>query len=212
MRTAPVALAYLDNPDGLTEAATSLSALTHFDPEAAEAAVLWCHAIRHGVLCGEIDARVGLSAFAVQRRTVWAERLDVAERSSPADFANNGWVVEALQAAWSSIATTAIPDDDPDAQVLRTDHLRLALQNAVRGGRDADTVAAIAGGLLGAVWGASAVPAEWRSILHGWPGSTAGDLIDLAAAIVRGGPSDPIDSDRPTPSTGFPPTTPGTGR
>ena len=37
--------------------------------------------------------------------------------------------------------------------------LRMSLENAVRGGRDADTVAAIAGGLVGAALGASAVPA-----------------------------------------------------
>src|SRR5258708_34915832 len=45
----------------------------------------------------------------------------------------------------------------------------LALDAAVRGGNDTDTVAAIAGGLLGAAYGASAVPADWRRVLHGWP-------------------------------------------
>ena len=42
MRTAPVALAHLDDTTGLVDAATALSTLTHFDPEAAEACVLWC--------------------------------------------------------------------------------------------------------------------------------------------------------------------------
>ena len=46
--------------------------------------------------------------------------------------------------------------------MFRADHLRLALEAAVRGGNDTDTVAAIAGGLLGAAYGASAVPARWR--------------------------------------------------
>ena len=50
MRTAPVALAYLNDEDGLVEAAYAISALTHFDPEAGEACVLWCLAIRHAVL------------------------------------------------------------------------------------------------------------------------------------------------------------------
>ncbi len=40
----------------------------------------------------------------------------------------------------------------------------------MRGGYDTDTVAAIAGGLLGAAYGASAVPLQWRHLLHGWPG------------------------------------------
>ena len=60
MRTAPVALAYLDDPAGLAEAAMAVSALTHFDQSAGEACVLWSLAIRHVVLTGELDARAGL--------------------------------------------------------------------------------------------------------------------------------------------------------
>ena len=60
------------------------------------------------------------------------------------------------------------------------EHLAGALELAVRAGHDTDTTAAIAGALLGARWGASAVPARWRRILHGWPGLTAEDLIALA--------------------------------
>jgi ADP-ribosyl-[dinitrogen reductase] hydrolase len=179
MRTAPVALAYLGDPDGLTEAAAAISALTHYDPEAGEACVLWCHAIRHAVLTGDLDARAGLGPLRNGSRRVWAQRLEEAERARPREFTRNGWVVEALQAAWSAIATTPAP-----AGAARAGHLRLALEAAVRGGRDADTVAAIAGGLLGAAHGASAVPAEWQAILHGWPGAAARDLAALAAAIT----------------------------
>jgi ADP-ribosyl-[dinitrogen reductase] hydrolase len=193
MRTAPVALAFLDDPDGLVQAAGSLSALTHFDPEAGEACVLWCSAIRHAVLTGELDVRVGLSALSAGRAAVWSERIELAERSRPADFAQNGWVVEALQAAWCAIATTPVPDDDPATGRFRVDHLRLALEAAVRGGRDTDTVAAIAGGLLGAAYGASAVPASWRVLLHGWPGLRARHLVELASSIVRQGRPDPFD-------------------
>ena len=49
------------------------------------------------------------------------------------------------------------------------------LQVAVAIGGDTDTVAAIAGALLGARHGASAVPARWRRALH-WPGMRAADL------------------------------------
>ena len=146
MRTAPVALAYLDDEDALAEAARAVSELTHYDPEAGEACVLWCCAIRHAVCTGELDIRVGLSHIDVARRALWSTRLDEAESSRPSDFANNGWVVAALQAAWSAIATTAVPVDDPAAGVLRADHLRLGLDAAVRAGNDTDTVAAIAGG------------------------------------------------------------------
>jgi ADP-ribosylglycohydrolase len=186
MRTAPVALAYLDDPDGLTEATMALSSLTHHDPEAGEACVLWCHAIRHAVRSGDLDARAGLAYLPEGSRGTWEQRLVAAERARPRDFTSNGWVVQALQAAWCAIVTTPVPADDPVSATFRGDHLRLALEAAVRGGRDADTVAAIAGGLLGAAYGASAVPGEWRLALHGWPGYQAQDLLTLASAIATG--------------------------
>ncbi|HVT71090.1 MAG TPA: ADP-ribosylglycohydrolase family protein [Trebonia sp.] len=200
MRTSPVALAFLDDPEGLTQAATAISALTHYDPEAGEACVLWCHAIRHAVLTGDLDARAGLTRLPEASRARWGQRLDEAERFRPQDFTQNGWVVEALQAAWCVIAATPVPDDRPKDGTFRADHLRLTLENAVRGGRDADTVAAIAGGLLGAAYGASAVPASWRLVLHGWPGLKSRDLIALATAIACGGSPERVASggdDRP---------------
>jgi ADP-ribosyl-[dinitrogen reductase] hydrolase len=185
MRTAPLALAYLDDEAALVEAARAVSELTHYDPEAGDACVLWCCAIRHAILSGVLDARIGLQHIDIDRRDLWASRLEVAEASQPSDFTNNGWVVEALQAAWCAIATTPIPQDDPAQGVFRVDHLRLALDAAVRGGNDTDTVAAIAGGLLGAAYGASAVPADWRRVLHGWPGMRTRDLIALVTRIVE---------------------------
>ncbi|TFD51101.1 ADP-ribosylglycohydrolase family protein [Cryobacterium sp. Hh7] len=177
MRTAPVALAYLHDPVALAEAARTISSLTHYEADAGDACVLWCLAIRHAVLEGEFNVRVGLSYLPADRQQLWADRIAVAETSRPSDFAHNGWVVEALQGAWSAITTT----NQTDAT-----HLRLALEAAVRGGRDTDTVAAIAGGLLGARWGASAVPAAWRRIVHGWPGLTAADLVRLGERIYGG--------------------------
>ncbi len=190
MRTAPVALAYLDDPDALVEAANVLSSLTHADPEAGEACALWCLAIRHAVLEGTFDGlRDALAWLPDSRRDVWAARLDDAEQRPPSSFAHNGWVVEALQGAWSAITRTAVPADDAEAG-YPADHLRLALEAAVRGGHDTDTVAAIAGALLGARWGASAVPSAWRRVLHGWPGFRGRDLVSLGVLSARGGVPD----------------------
>ncbi|MGV0838465.1 ADP-ribosylglycohydrolase family protein [Mycolicibacterium thermoresistibile] len=194
MRTAPVALAYLDDEAAMVQAAREISELTHFDPDAGDACVLWCAVIRHAVLTGELDARIGLNHLDADRRTLWWDRLDDAESARPADFPRNGWVVEALQAAWSAISTTAVPVDDPATGSYRAAHLRLALDAAVRGGYDTDTVAAIAGGLLGAAYGASAVPLQWRTLLHGWPDLTARDLVRLAGAIARKGKPDRFDA------------------
>jgi ADP-ribosyl-[dinitrogen reductase] hydrolase len=194
MRTAPVALAYLDDEDGLAEAARQISDLTHPDPDAAEACVLWCSAIRHAVTTGSLDARIGLRHLPSHRQEVWEARLDEAEAATPADFATtNGWVVAALQSAWSAITSTSVDTDDLGAGVLQADHLRLGLEAAVRGGGDTDTVAAIAGALLGAAYGQSAVPASWRLALHGWPGLGARELVQLAGAILRHGQPDSFD-------------------
>lgn len=194
MRTAPVALAYLDDEAALVRVAREISELTHFDPDAGDACVLWCLAIRHAVLTGELDVRIGLGHLASERQELWRERLTAAENSKPADFShNNGWVVAALQGAWSAISTTPVPAEDPAAETFRADHLRLALEAAVRGGGDTDTVAAIAGGLLGAVYGASAVPAPWRLMLHGWPGLTTRGLATLADRIVTKGATADLD-------------------
>ncbi|MCG2798627.1 MAG: ADP-ribosylglycohydrolase family protein [Cellulomonas sp.] len=184
MRTAPVALAYLHDPDGLVEAAHTVSALTHHDPEAGEACALWCLAIRHAVLHGTFDGlRLALDTLPDERAAIWAARLDEAEANPPSSFDRNGWVVQALQGAWSAIARTAVPDGE-----LASHHLQRALGAAVRGGRDTDTVAAIAGGLLGARWGESAVPAPWRQMVHGWPGLRGADLVRLGV-LAAGGPT-----------------------
>ena len=190
MRTAPVALTCLDDPDALVEAAQAVSALTHADPEAGEACALWCLAIRHAVLEGTFDGlREALAWLPEDRRTVWAARLDDAEQRPPSSFTHNGWVVEALQGAWSAITRTPVPTEDVEGG-FPANHLRLALEAAVRGGRDTDTVAAIAGALLGARWGASAVPSAWRRVLHGWPGLRGRDLIRLGVLTARGGQPD----------------------
>jgi hypothetical protein len=61
----------------------------------------------------------------------------------------------------------------------------------VRVGDDTDTVAAIAGGLLGARWGGSAVPWHWRRAVHGWPdGMAVRDLVSLGIVTALGGTSD----------------------
>jgi ADP-ribosylglycohydrolase len=180
MRTAPVALAFLARPEAeLARAAAEASALTHADLDAVEACILWCLAIRHAVLTGRLDIRVGLALVDADRVGLWEERISEAELSRPKDFTSNGWVVQAFQGAWSAIASTASGYDGPA-------HLRAALEDAVRGGRDTDTVAAIAGGLLGAAYGISAVPFEWRRRLHGWPGLTALDLQRLGMELGRG--------------------------
>jgi ADP-ribosyl-[dinitrogen reductase] hydrolase len=192
MRTCPVALAHLDNRDKLATAARGVARLTHADPLAGDACVLWSEAIRMAILEGLLEPKAGLDLLPSERRDAWREWLDDAmdiERSSTepvpgARFTPNGYTVTALQAAVAAIVTTDVSDRMPCL------HLQDALHAAVRIGDDTDTVAAIAGGLLGARWGASAVPWNWRRAVHGWPGKDAVDVVALATLAVRGGRPD----------------------
>ena len=125
----------------------------------------------------------GLDLLDDSSRAQWTAWLDEATTSAEgavpgARFTPNGFTVTALQAAVAAIAGTPIPDGQP------ADHLQDALHSAVRIGNDTDTVAAIAGGLLGARWGADAVPDAWLRAVHGWPGLTGDDLLILADRTV----------------------------
>lgn len=175
MRTAPVALHLLDDPGALTLHARTISSLTHHDDLAGDACVLWCHAIRLAVLEGTVPE---LSELVVElptaRRDQWASWVADAERLPPSAFAPNGFVVPALQAAWSAIQHPA-DGVSPSAA---------SLASAVHAGDDTDTVAAIAGALLGAAHGAASLPEEWLQVVHGWPGLRADDLRDLARRVA----------------------------
>ncbi|WP_454165006.1 ADP-ribosylglycohydrolase family protein [Gordonia iterans] len=182
MRTAAVALPYLTDPAAVVDAARRVSALTHYDPRAQEACVLWSLAIRRAVVDAELDLRAGLAFLDDEAAAYWTEQIDEAESCEPAVFMPNGWVVTALQAAWSAIVHTPVPATDPCR------HFGAALDTAIRIGNDTDTVAAIAGALLGARWGASGIPARWRRILHGYPGLTGEQLVHLAHVAANGSP------------------------
>ncbi len=181
MRTGPVALAYLDDPEGLVEAALAVSALTHHQDLAGEACVVWCLMIRHAVLTGAFPSYDDIAEW-VPNTDRWREVLAEAEAKDPREFTKNAWSVGALQAAWSAITHTPIPTEREPCG-----HLVDSLTTAIRIGHDTDTVAAIAGALLGARWGMSAIPAQWRRILHGWPGVTAHDLERFAYLTARHG-------------------------
>ena len=196
MRTGPVALAHPGDPAAVATLARAVSELTHPDPDCVDACVLWSVAIDHTIhhtspsdTPWDWAAAVaqGVEHLPQDRRPRWQTRIDEAAAGNPLDFPKNGWVVHALQAALAAICSTPVPAGDRPA-----DHLRLALEHAVRAGGDTDTVAAIAGSLLGARWGATALPFAWRRILHGRrtytePALTVADLERLARLAVNGG-------------------------
>lgn len=169
MRTTPITLGFLHDPAALAAAARRYSDLTHGNPQAGDACVLWNLAQRRAIVDGEFDLTTGLAYLPVARQSAWEQAVTQAEIGSPEDFAiHNGWVSQTLKTAWSAIATC----DTPGPR-----HFEDALRAAVAAGGDTPTVAAVTGGLLGARWGVSAIPLEWRRLLFGWPGWRDRDLV-----------------------------------
>ena len=193
MRTAPVALTALLDPNGAlvtARAARAISDLTHADPDAGNACVLWCLALRetvlHGAEHGVVDvleraagAARELGALEESAAKVWLHRIHEAAANDPAAFPKNGWVVHAFQAAVASIAAGqayALTARGPAG----TSYVH-TVEVAINAAGDTDTVASIAGALAGAEVGGSALPFAWVRSAHGWPGLQAQDLAALVA-------------------------------
>ncbi|MFW6597116.1 ADP-ribosylglycohydrolase family protein [Propionibacteriaceae bacterium Y2011] len=191
MRTSPVALAHLGDSAAIVEAAMAVAALTHHDPVGGEASALWCLAIGQTIVTGEFpDMSQLVEHLPAASHDRWRAIIAEAETRPPATFNSNGYVVAAFQAAWSAIVHTPVPEDDPASGSFACGHFVAALETAIGIGDDTDTVASIAGALLGARWGFSAVPWRWRRLLHGWPRGTAKSLADLAVLTIAGGRPD----------------------
>ena len=191
MRTGPVALAHLGDRAAVASLARSVAAMTHPHPDSVDACVLWSLALERAITTATAESfdwvgslQSGLEFVDEGRRAVWAERIDEAAGADPVRWSgSNGWVVGAFQAAMAAITSTPVPTDRP------TDHLVRVLEVASRSGGDTDTVAAIAGALLGARWGVGVVPEEWRSKLNGYgrydqPKLSGADLERLAQRAV----------------------------
>ena len=195
MRTGPVALAHLGDRDAVAGLAASVASLTHPHRASVEACVLWSLAIEQAVMTSSEDEAfdwrstmmAGLDHVDAARRGPWRTRIEEAHGRDPASYThNNGWVIGAFEAAYASITSTPVP-----APSSAGTHLADALRMACRSGGDTDTVAAIAGSLLGARWGASAVPMSWRQVLHGRrtydePALRGDDLEALARLAIAG--------------------------
>lgn len=180
MRTGIVGLTRLGSRERTAASVRAVAALTHADPLAADSCVLWSEAVRLAVSEGKLDLVQGLDLLPDERRAQWRDRIMEATGAMPQHFSPNGFTVTALQAAWAAITSTDGHDGSPH-------HLQRALTAAVQAGDDTDTVAAIAGALLGARYGASAVPSRWRRRVHGWPGLRGCDLVGLGIATARQG-------------------------
>jgi ADP-ribosyl-[dinitrogen reductase] hydrolase len=150
MRLAPVAIRFWNDRDKLRDIAARQSRTTHGAAEAVDACVMFAEILgdaiagkqRSKVLrrrCGPYAGKIGSIA-----RGSWRgeERLLIE---------SSGYVAHSLEAALWSVASAT----DFERSVLKAANL----------GDDADTTAAIAGQLAGALYGLQRIPAHWRQQL-----------------------------------------------
>lgn len=96
----------------------------------------------------------------------YVDRLDNFENKKREDINSSGYVVETLEAAlWC---------------FLTTDTYRECVLTAINLGDDADTVAAIAGSLAGALYGLKSIPSSWLNTLV-----KKDEIIDMCEKFVR---------------------------
>jgi ADP-ribosylglycohydrolase/fructose-1,6-bisphosphatase/inositol monophosphatase family enzyme len=180
MRVAPIGVHSAGDPAAAAAAARADSALTHPNPVCLDACAAYCAAIA-AALGGATGAQMREAAAAHCSGVV---REAITRGEPPADLsAQPGSVIVTLQNAFFRLAQS-MP-------------LEQALLETVACGGDADTNAAVAGALLGALHGRDAFPSRWVfPVLACRPLAEAGaprprpaaywpdDILDLAEALL----------------------------
>ena len=164
MRLAPVAIRHWQRPDTLQAVAATQTRTTHGSPATLAASSVFADLLAQAIAGASLPQLLASPA---------AQRVEGGWRGLHRDaIQGSGWVVRALQAAvWA---------------VSRTTDVRSAVLLAANLGDDADTTAAIAGQLAGAVHGASGIPPEWLAALA-WRDRLEGAATRLFDAAWPGG-------------------------
>lgn len=147
MRCAPLALRYLDDAETRHAVSQRESTLTHFDRLAGSSCLAFNDLLAAAVR-DQLETQLPVIADAMldEDRRVSAALREAVE-AEPEEIHSSAFVLDTLCAStWA---------------VLRTDSFEEALILAVGLGNDADTVAAVAGALAGAVHGEAGIPARW---------------------------------------------------
>lgn len=159
MRVSPIAIFGARRGDEwVAKAAMDDANLTHPHPACRHANAVFAVTLARAIR-GETDPRALYSqaqdyAARIDAHPVVRGALRDAEEGPPRDFSDKlGWVRVALQNAFHVLLTAS--------------SLEEGLVETVGRGGDTDTNAAIVGALLGAVYGAGAIPAQWRDCVDG---------------------------------------------
>ena len=152
MRISPIALAAQDDATQAINDAMEDAKLTHPHPVCVAANAVFVAALVDGLNGGGAESMVTAAADCAKNlegADPVLARLEEARTTPPTlDGANIGWVLHALQNAFF--------------ELLHAPDFETGLVRTVGRGGDTDTNGAIAGALLGAAHGATAVPLQWR--------------------------------------------------
>lgn len=201
MRNAIIGLTRLGDPLATAASARAVAELTHADPLAAESCIIHAEIIRRSVLGRGWVIEDIVDLLAEDRRGFWIEALAMGDESvsssrerflaSPTN-PDDGFTVITLTKALVALAH-GLRSQTPIATTIST---AIAMSN------DTDTVAAVAGSLVGAHLGASAIATNWVAALNGLPVDpatgarlTADYLRTLARATAVNGLADSRTSD-----------------
>lgn len=178
MRSAPSAVLFASGSiDVSMAAARKLSAITHGDPAAGWGAAIF-HALIHAALNGGDAFAVLPDVLAAlpDDQARYREMLAPTWQPDDSNLANGSVWGCLAQAVWS---------------VRTTNTFENAIVAAIDLGGDTDTVAAVAGGLAGAIYGIQNIPSRWTTYLNGTVQRADGarnyrlsDLQHLALSLI----------------------------
>lgn len=179
MRVHPVALFPLEREEAAS-VAVDVTFLTHADFRCSDASVLWVEMLREARATGELRPTAGLDLIREEAVSFWEEAIETALTTESSYFGEQGWwVVPTFQQALSAVSH--------NLEKVKVDPLHVFQEILACEPCDTDTVAATAGGLMGAL-GASIthLPQELVEQVHGsWPEKrTLKDLRLLEAAML----------------------------
>jgi ADP-ribosyl-[dinitrogen reductase] hydrolase len=155
MRTTPAAIFFAQlGPDDSADMARRISDLTHGDPAASDGC-----AIFHRLIAAALDGKDPLDALPAAIADIPTERRGKWQRTLAADWTPAS-ETEGNGAVWPTLGTAV--------WALRNGwSFEETMRRIIDIGGDTDTIACVAGGLLGAVQGIQAIPSRWTTPLNG---------------------------------------------
>lgn len=148
MRCAPVALRFRQEPERLVAASRDSARVTHAEERAVLATVAVNQAIVHLLEGGAVADAPAAAVAGIEHVEIRQRVLGAAARRRD-DLKAGGFVLETIEAAFWALGTGS------DARDI--------IERGVALGQDADSTGAVAGAMVGAAYGASALPQSWTS-------------------------------------------------